>query len=137
MNNGLSKTREYRAWINMKTRCSDPSTPYWHLYGGRGIKICDRWLSYENFLADMGCRPAGKYSLDRIDVNGDYEPSNCRWTDHTTQSRNKQYHHYVTLNGVQMTLAQAVEKTGLLYNTVLRRLERGWKLDDAFKRVNR
>jgi hypothetical protein len=128
---GKSASREYRSWINMKTRCELPGTPYYKFYGERGISVCERWRSsFENFLADMGPRPDG-HSVDRIDVNGNYEPQNCRWATNKTQHRNTRRQHIVTLGGQEMTLAEAVEKTGLLYNTVLYRLKRGWSIDRA------
>jgi hypothetical protein len=82
-------SREYKSWINLKQRCNNPNNKDWDEYGGRGIKVCDRWLnSFENFLTDMGERPRG-YSIDRIDPNGNYEPSNCRWADNKTQRHNQ------------------------------------------------
>lgn len=82
-------TPTYRSWINMKNRCCCPNSTNYRHYGGRGISVCDRWRdSYENFLADMGERPEGK-SIDRIDVAGNYEPSNCRWATQSEQLRNR------------------------------------------------
>lgn len=82
--------REYRTWSSMKNRCSNKNSASYPTYGGRGIKVCDEWKSsFRTFLSDMGKRPDGDYSLDRIDVNGNYEPANCRWADRETQSRNK------------------------------------------------
>lgn len=86
---GYKTTPEYRAWNNMISRC-ETVTPGWKNYGGRGIKVCDRWRSsYPAFLKDMGRRPSPKHSLDRIDNDGNYEPSNCRWATKAVQSLNK------------------------------------------------
>lgn len=86
----LSKTKEYSAWQSMKTRCYNEKTDYYQYWGGRGIRVCDRWLnSFENFLEDMGERPSAEYSLDRIDVNGHYEPGNCRWATDLQQRHNQ------------------------------------------------
>ena len=80
---------EYRSWVGAKRRTTSPNASDWKNYGGRGIKMCDRWLnSFENFLADMGPRPEG-HSLDRINNHGNYEPGNCRWATHTEQMRNR------------------------------------------------
>lgn len=86
---GLSGSPVYNSYTSMIARCTRESNDNYHRYGGRGIKICDRWLgSFENFYKDMGDRPDG-FTLDRIDPNGNYEPNNCRWADTTTQSINK------------------------------------------------
>jgi hypothetical protein len=84
---GLTKSNEYQVWAGMKSRCSDLNNSK---YGGRGIKVCERWInSFENFLNDMGFRPSKNHSIERIDVNGDYEPSNCKWATVEEQSWNK------------------------------------------------
>ncbi len=92
---GQYKSRTYRSWAAMKNRCSDPNIPAFHRYGGRGIRVCELWMSFENFLADMGERPLGK-SLDRYPNNdGNYEPSNCRWATPREQVHNRhQRTHY-------------------------------------------
>ena len=78
----------YRTWLGMRNRCRNPRSGQYAYYGGRGIAVCDRWNVFENFLSDMGERPAGR-SIDRIDVNGNYEPSNCRWATASEQRRNQ------------------------------------------------
>lgn len=132
---GLSrKIPEYRAWINMKSRCYNPATPGFDRYGGRGIAVCDRWRSsFADFFTDVGPRPSPNHSLDRWpNPDGDYEPNNVRWATREDQARNfADFNHMVTIDGRELTLVEAVEKTGLLYNTVLYRLKRGWPLDSA------
>jgi hypothetical protein len=89
---GDTKSLEYKTWLSMRKRCNQIKSISYKYYGGRGIKICDRWSSengYQNFLADMGRKPTEKHTIDRIDVNGNYEPSNCRWATKQQQEENK------------------------------------------------
>lgn len=85
---GLKGTTEYNSWNLMRDRCNNPNNKRYDKYGGRGISVCERWDDFLMFLEDMGNKPEGT-SLDRIDVNGNYEPSNCRWADDLTQARNQ------------------------------------------------
>jgi hypothetical protein len=131
---GLSRTREYRTWQNIISRCGNPRTPFYDIYGGRGIRVCERWLaSFDAFLEDLGPRPPSASSIDRINVDGDYEPANCRWADHKTQMRNTRNNRFVVMDGETMTLAEAVERRGLKYNTVLYRLRRGKPVEEALR----
>lgn len=121
---GMERSPTYKSWQGMLNRCRNPKCQAYPDYGGRGIKVCERWFrSFENFLADMGERPpmpdfAGTptsrrfMSLDRIDPNGDYEPSNCRWADNFTQTNNTRNSVRVKLDGVTMTIREAMQKAG-------------------------
>lgn len=82
--------REYTTWVQIRQRCRNPSNSRYRNYGGRGIEVCQRWNKFENFLADMGPRPPGKYSIERVDINGHYEPKNCKWIPFADQSKNRQ-----------------------------------------------
>lgn len=125
-----SRTRVYKAWQNMKTRCTNRNTASFGAYGGRGIQVCRRWLDYENFLADMGLPLLGQ-SLDRINVDGNYEPANCRWADAETQQNNRREH--IRPLG-DLTLSQEARSRGIRPNTALYRLMRGWSPEDALSR---
>lgn len=115
---GLSKTKEYRVWADMLSRCRDSKSKNYPSYGGRGISVCSQWLgSFETFIRDMGERPSSKHSLDRIDNNGDYEPSNCRWVTREVQDNNRRSNIFFTYNGETKTLTQWAVCLGVLPNT--------------------
>ena len=106
-----TNTPEYHALYGAIARCTRPDNAHYAAYGGRGIKVCDRWTApngegYRNFLADMGQRPGSEYSLDRVDVNGDYEPGNCRWATNDQQQNNKRTSVYVEFNSERRTVAE-------------------------------
>lgn len=119
---GMKGTKEYKAWSEMKQRCINQNAQQYKNYGARGIKVCDRWLqSFENFYADMGKAPDG-FSIDRIDVNGDYCPENCRWADNETQQYNRRDTVKITFNGITENLMYWSKKTGLSTRTLYERL---------------
>jgi hypothetical protein len=120
------KSPTYRVWIGMKARCFNPTTSHYEYYGGRGIRVCERWLSFENFLTDMGERPHGKM-IDRYPNNdGNYEPGNCRWATRSENCRNKSDNRLITHQGQTKTMAEWVEITGLPRTTIKDRLAAGW-----------
>jgi hypothetical protein len=122
---------EYRTWSQMLSRCESPTNDTYRNYGARGIAVCDRWHVYENFLADMGRRPGAHYSIDRKDVNGDYEPRNCRWATPKEQNRNTRRNRQVTVRGETRTLAEWLERCGLRRETFYQRLRRGMSEKEA------
>lgn len=111
----------------MKNRCTNPEVQSYPDYGGRGIKICDRWLnSFENFYEDMGERPSNQHSIDRIDNNGDYEPSNCRWATRTEQNNNKRNIVRLTFNGKEQTLLEWSKELNISLTVLRDRVCRKW-----------
>ena len=100
-------TPEYSCWNNIKARCYNKNNEKYPIYGGRGIKVCDRWLnSFDSFFSDMGFRPSPKHSIDRINVDGDYEPSNCRWATAKEQQNNRTNNRIICFNGESLNLYQ-------------------------------
>lgn len=128
---GMAETKTYKAWASMRQRCENPKKHNYHNYGGRGVRVCERWQDFKNFLADMGEAPAG-YSIERIDVNGDYCPENCKWIPFHEQTRNRRVTLRATVNGVEVTMKEACEKLGLNYRTVQSRINiMGWTKEEA------
>jgi len=123
-------TRAYTCWGGMKNRCLNSNDTRYKDYGGRGIKVCDSWLKFENFWRDMGDSPNGK-SLDRIDVNGNYCKENCRWATPKQQQNNMRNNIVLPFNGITKTLSQWAEKSKLKHSTLNARLRRGWTLERA------
>ena len=133
----MSSSRTYASWKNMKRRCKNKTVAMWDRYGGRGISYCDRWEVFENFLEDMGIRPAG-HSLDRVDPDGNYEPNNCRWASRDQQENNKTNCVIIEHEGQGMTIAQWSRKTGIAYKTLQNRYTRaGDRPPHLFRPVRR
>lgn len=131
----MANTPEYESWQGCKKRCYNKRTLKYPRYGGRGIKVCNRWLtSFENFLSDMGMRPSPKHSLHRVDNDGNYEPSNCVWATPRIQSRNTSKTRFVVFNGKRLPLAEHAEREGLDYKTVHSRLQRGYSMEMVFSK---
>lgn len=127
----MTLSRTYKSWSRMRQRCKNSAYPEFHLYGGRGITVCDRWDDFDAFLKDMGERPVG-CSLDRIDPNGNYEPLNCRWASPKQQARNTRRNVLVSIDGVEKTVAEWAESFGAAKDkTIYKRLKAGWSGRDA------
>ena len=119
------KEKEYRAWIDMRRRCYDAKRPQYANYGARGIKVCPAWLgSFEAFYQDLGAAPSKAHSLDRIDNNGHYEPSNCRWATNVEQGSNRRTNHLLTHNGKAMTITEWSAEIGVSVATMVARVAR-------------
>ena len=130
---GFSKTGTYRIWKAMRDRCNREGSIQYRDYGGRGIKVCERWNSYENFLADMGERPSRKHSIDRYpDIDGNYEPGNCRWATVTDQARHKRSSRMLEFRGETRCLAEWAEITGISEKVIGARLRvLNWTVEQA------
>lgn len=125
-------TAEYRTWMGIIQRCTNKNNCNYRYYGGRGIRICARWLfSYGHFLSDMGRKPSDDLEIDRINNSGDYEPSNCRWATRSRNSRNTRRTRRISWGGKEMSLSDWADKFGIPHYIVRHRLDRGWSVADA------
>jgi hypothetical protein len=132
---GMTGSPEYLSWFGMIDRCRNQNNHAYSDYGGRGIRVCDRWENFGTFLADMGRKPSKKHSLDRIDNNGNYEPINCRWATAREQANNRRNSIEVSFAGQSMPLKEACILAGLKYGTVRARIVRnGWDAELALSK---
>lgn len=126
LTHGMSRERIYRIWQGMHKRCSDKSKGKERRnYYEKGIRVCERWSDFENFLADMGI-PLPRQSIDRKDGSKGYEKENCRWADSKTQANNTSANLIISLNGISKTASQWSDVTGIKANTIVYRVRRGW-----------
>ena len=132
---GMEGTRIYHTWRSMLSRCNYAKDICYHLYGGRGIKVCDRWLhSFENFFEDMKKGYSDKLTIDRIDTNGDYEPRNCKWSTQKEQGNNRRNNLYITIGNITRTLTEWCERYKANYFNVWALINRG---HDPLSALNR
>jgi predicted DNA-binding transcriptional regulator AlpA len=123
---GMNKTRTHNAWVHIRQRCGNPANEHFQEYGGRGIRVCERWLeSFENFLADMGECPAG-LTIERINNDGNYEPSNCRWATMKEQCYNRRSNRRAAYKGELLTQTEIAQRTGRSKSTIYRRMKLGY-----------
>lgn len=121
------ETKVYKSWRSMRARCLDKTHKSYSRYGARGIHVCDRWLIFENFLADMGEPPKGA-TLGRINNDKGYEPSNCQWETPKQQANNRHNSRFLEFNGVKLTISQWANVIGVPHCTISRRLRLGWSI---------
>ena len=122
---GKSNTPIHSVWQAMLARCTNSNNPAWEHYGGRGITVCERWKEFENFYSDMGDHPFVGAELDRIDNNGNYEPSNCRWATRSEQTSNTRRNVMLTIDGVTNTVMWWSKQVGISYRTLSNRVHSG------------
>jgi hypothetical protein len=138
---GKNKTREYRAWLRMMSRVYNPTNPSYSYYGGKGIIVCTRWHTYENFLSDTGRATSDDLTLDRFpNKNGNYEPGNVRWATPLEQGRNKNNNRLITYNGITRCLSEWPEHLthlGLKAHNIACRIDAGWPLSKVFTKPRR
>jgi len=129
---GMAGSVEHNTWKGIVQRCTNPKYKEFYLYGGRGIRMCNRWRhSFQAFFDDMGRRPGNKFSIERIDVNGNYEPSNCVWATTKQQGRNRRDTLRFLWNGTVQSLADICESCGANYKLVYHRIKEGWPVGEA------
>lgn len=130
---GKSYTKIHRTWSSIKDRCLNSNDVAYNNYGGRGIKICEEWAN--DFMTFCNWSYSNGYNetltIDRIDNNGNYEPSNCRWVERKTQQNNRRNNHYITINNETKTLQEWGESTGIKPNTINCRIRKGWSCENA------
>ena len=129
---GMSKSRLYRIWANMLQRCKNPKTDRYQSYGGKGVRVCSVWHEFAEFYdwaMQNGYEEA--LSIDRLDVNGNYEPNNCRWVNAKTQMSNKSNNRILSVCGITKTMSEWAECTGINVSTIAMRLRNGWSEERA------
>lgn len=133
----LLHTPEHHVWKDLFDRCYNPNERGFKNYGGRGIKVCERWHGkdgFRNFLEDMGKRPSKHHQLDRIDNDTSYSPENCRWATRKENNRNRGDNRIIEMDGEKKCLTEWCEIYNIRKDCVAGRLARGWSVDEAFKK---
>lgn len=124
------KSNTYSSWDHMVQRCTNPNLKQHEDYGGRGIRVCDRWKEFKNFLEDMGKCPF-RYSIDRIDNNKGYYKKNCRWATRKQQARNTRRNRLIIYNGKTQCITAWSQEVGISVQTIVRRIKNGWSIEAA------
>lgn len=128
----MSRSAERRVWDGIRNRCNNPNCDCYDRYGGRGIRVCERWGSFANFLADMGNRPSPDHQIERVNNDGPYSPENCVWATRTTQARNRRSSTLITFREETKSIAEWAEVMGIPYRTLQQRLSHyKWEVERA------
>lgn len=133
---GMYAHPAYAVWSAMRQRCANPNSQRWESYGGRGIRVCDRWQSFEGFWADMGATYRDGLSIDRINVNGNYEPANCRWATPIEQGANIRRRAELTFRGQTKSLSEWSRETGIPVYKLMWRRDKGYAPEQIFSPAN-
>lgn len=135
LTHGRSRTSDptYQSWNHMKDRCRNKNHVAYPRYGGSEVTVCDRWLDFDNFVADMGNRPLGT-TLDRLNRQGNYEPGNCAWKTPKEQANNRKSSRLITFNGITKSLTDWAASCGVKDTTLAYRLDNGWPIEEAITR---
>lgn len=131
---GMSGSSIYLRWHLMRRRCEKAGSPGYENYGGRGIRVCERWRNFAEFYEDMGSPPGPGFSLDRVDNDGNYEPGNCRWATRAEQSRNTRVNRVITHAGKTQCLTDWARELGVTQSTLAERLNNGLSTKEALVR---
>ena len=123
---------ELHTWMQMRSRCTNPSNKGYPRYGGRGIKVCERWDDFQNFIDDMGHRPSPGHSIERVNNDGHYEPGNCKWATKYEQCRNRSNNIFIEYDGIKMCVRDASDLCGIKRETLYFRIKSGWSEDRLF-----
>ena len=127
---------EYHTWKNMRARCNAPCNKNSRNYQSKGISVCEKWNDFTAFYADMGPKPTNKHSIDRVDNNGNYEPSNCRWANDTIQANNKSNNVLLTYNNKVWTISQLATELNLSRTALRKHLDKGRSVEEAIERIH-
>lgn len=129
---GMTNTKVFRIWVGMHSRCTNPKETGYENYGGRGIRVCDRWQSFEAFLSDMGEPPSSRHQIDRERVNENYEPGNCRWATPKENCRNRRNNRIIEFDGKSLCITEWASRIGVTHQALRRRIDiLNWPVERA------
>jgi hypothetical protein len=132
---GRSTHLAYKVWNQMKQRCNNPKHKAFKYYGGKGVRVCKKWETFEGFVSEMGERPTPLHTIERIDTNGNYDKENCRWATRLEQQQNLSSNRVISWNGKTLTISAWARETGIGMKTIQYRLDAEWDLDKVFTHV--